>query len=172
MTKTKVPAHLQAEMVDDALSQDEQAEHFVALPADASKLGQLAEEMQGLRDQADELEGQAKQLKDRYNQIRQQELPELMQALGMVNSAGKGSFTFSGGRVHIETKVYASVRKEDTDAFHEWLRKNNAEDLIREAVNAQTLSAFVRERRGEDLPDPPYVVTYEERVAKITKVKG
>lgn len=168
----KVPDHLMAEMVDDAISQDEDAESGTVVKGDASQLAVLAEEMQGLKDQADELESQAKQLKDRYNQIRQQELPDLMQSLGMINSAGKGSFTFSGGRVHIETKVFASVRKDDVEQFHAWLRENKAEDLIKEAVNAQTLSAFVRERRGEDLPDPPYVVTYEERVAKITKVKG
>lgn len=169
MSASHVPAHLREQMEDDAIHQDEQAEKGQEVET-TSTAAELAEEMQACKEEADRLTGLAKEQTDRYNQIRKIELPDLMRKLGMVNSAGKGSFTFSGGRVHLEGKVHANLRKDDKPQFFEWLRGNGAEDLIKEDVNAQTLSAFVRERRAEGLTDPPYIVAFEETTAKMTKV--
>ena len=133
------------------------------------ELIQLATEMQDCKEAADNLEAQAKEQKARYDELRKQIIPELMKRLGLVKDNGKGSFTFHGGKIHLETKVHAHCNQENQPVFKRWLRENGGEDLIKEVVNAQTLSAFVRERRGEDLPDPPGVTVFEETVAKLTK---
>lgn len=132
-------------------------------------LVQLAEEAVACKETIDDLEAKVKEYKQRYDELRKTLIPEAMKRLGIVSDTGKGSFTFSGGKVYLETKVKAGCTKAMEPKFHAWLRSHNAADLIKEAVNVQTLSAFVRERRAEGLDDPPYISIFEEVTAKISK---
>ena len=50
-----------------------------------------------------------------------------------------------------------------------FLKENGAEELIKPTVNPQTLSAYVRERRGDSLMDPPGVSIHVEEIAKLTR---
>lgn len=56
------------------------------------------------------------------------------------------------GRCNVQDDV--SVKVEDKEALKEWLIENEKEDMITESVNAQTLTAFIRQRMkaGEDTP--------------------
>jgi len=154
-------------ILEDALEQNARAE--AAPEATSLDLIAAAEEMKYCKDEAERLEAEAKQYKDRYNQLRERTVPELMKKLGLLNAAGKGSFTFSGGKVHLETKIAASCTKANQETFFNWCRSNGAQDLIQETVNHNSLSAFIRERRGDALADPPGVAVFERVTAKITK---
>lgn len=155
--------------VQDALEEEAQQEEASSKAAAShDELISLSNELVHLKDEIDKKESELKQFKDRYDEIRKTLLPDMMKKLSLVTSNGKGSFTFSGGKIHLESRLYASCSGVGQPTFFKWLRKNGAADLIKETVNAQTLSAFIRERRGDGLKDPPGVSTHEEVVAKLT----
>lgn len=167
------PYEMPAELLDQ-IARDGEAEHAAeqaAVPTNHEGLMQLAQEMLATKEESDRLEAEAKQHKARYNEIRETLLPDMMKALGMVSSKGTGSFTFPGGKIHLETSLHASYTKANEAVFFNWLKKNGAEDMIKEVVHPQTLGAFIRERRGDNLPDPPGVQIHEPMKAKLTKAK-
>lgn len=77
------------------------------------------------------------------------------------------------GRVNLRDDV--SVKVQDKEALFQWLKDNDAEDMIVEQVNAQTLAAFVRKRLEEakslpvDVRDKAGNVT-EEGAIEVTPV--
>jgi hypothetical protein len=133
-------------------------------------LVELAEELYELQQRRDVLEAELKAIVDRQEQLKKKDVPELMQKLGIVRG-NKGSYTFSGGRVQLETKLYASVDREVDDVFHSWCLDNGETGLFKESVNAQTLAAWLRDRRSEGLPDPPGVKVWELTQAKLVRAK-
>ena len=130
-----------------------------------------AQELLGLEDEKAELAAQLKQVEDRRKQLRTQLIPDAMKQLGMINTKGKGSFTYGGHRIHLEQKVHASCSEAGKSVFFPFLREAGAADLIKETINPQTLSAYIRERRADGLNDPPGVSVFEEVTAKLTRVK-
>jgi hypothetical protein len=166
-----MPPELLEQITKDGAAEREEEERRAAIPTTHEGVIQLAQEMLAAKEEADRLEAEAKQHKARYDEIRETLLPDMMRTLGMVNSKGKGSFTFPGGKIHLETSLHASYAKADEVVFFDWLRSNGAEDMIKEVVHTQTLSAFIRERRGDDLPDPPGVRIHEPMKAKLTRAK-
>ncbi len=137
----------------------------------AKSVTELAEEMLLEDDTIKDLEAQVKQHKDRYNEIRTRALPDKMRELGLVDNRGKGSFTFAGGKVHLETRLSASCAAANKPQLFEWLKLNGAGDLVKPDVHQATLTAFVKERRLDQLADPPGLSIWEETKAKLTKVK-
>lgn len=130
-----------------------------------SRLVSYGEELVDLKAEIDRLTESKKFAQARYDELRKEAIPEEMEAIGI-----KGSFTLSTGeRLTASTKTFASVKAADREDFHDWLRAQGAADLIKEAVNPQTLSAFARERleNGEDLP--PIVQVYTETTVSVTK---
>jgi|SRR5579864_784839 len=135
-------------------------------------LDDLVTEMLDLKQNADELDTLLKSVRAKYKEISERRLPELMQQLGMVAASGKASFTHaSGASVYLRTDVYAHYRKEDEEAFFEWLRENGHGGLIRETVNAQTLKAWAKDRVHEGEPIPPQVTVSPLTVAILKTPK-
>ncbi len=141
------------------------------LGKDGGDLFEAAAEMLAAKNEADRLTAEAKQHKDRYDELRQTIIPDLMQKKGLVQSSGKGSFTFSGGKIHLETKLYAACTEANRPTLFSWLRKQKLGDVIKETVAPATLAALVRERREEGRDDPPGVSIHTETVAKLTGTK-
>lgn len=173
MPKTKVKRESAMDLLVNVAQQEEKAlEEKTRVPATNADLIALANEMLTAKQEADRLEAEAKQHKDRYNQLRTRDIPDAMRDLGYVNSSGKGSFTFAGGKVHLETKLSASCASANQPAFFGWLKANKSADLIKQVVHPQTLTAFVKERREQGLADPPGVSVWEETKAKLTATKS
>jgi seryl-tRNA synthetase len=115
-----------------------------------TKLISLARELRELKDRKDGLDSELKDVSARIKTIEQTELPT-----GMDDSEVE-KFTVDGvGSIYQQVKVYAYVKKEDEERFHDWLRVNGHEDLIRAYVFPQTLSAFAKEQieQGVELPE-------------------
>lgn len=170
MPKTRAQPDLSHIASQAVLDDQVTAQLQTTVPKDASyeALVDACQEMVTEKDEHDRLDAEAKQHKDRYEELRKQVIPNLMQALGLVRN-NKGQFNFPSGKIHLETKVYASCSGDNNEKFQRWLIAEGHQDMIKTVVNAQTLSAFVRERRESNLPDPPFVATHEETVAKLTK---
>lgn len=73
------------------------------------------------------------------------------------------------GLVYAKEDLYCTVV--DNDALNEWLRERGEEAIIKHAVNAQTLKAYLKERReaGQDLPPEEIVKVYEQKNVALRK---
>lgn len=141
------------------------ADSFEALVA-------LAQEQLHCTDEEERLSSEAKQYRERKDDIRINLIPELMKKLGLVGSNGKGSFTFAGGKVNLESSIKASCTVANKPKLFAWLRRNNLGTLIKEDVSATSLASLVKDRRSDGLTDPPNLSIFELVKAKITRAKG
>lgn len=127
-------------------------------------------EMEGLKDEIDALEDELKVRKERYRDLSEREVPELMETAGITDASGKGKIsTGSGKLVYLKTNTFVNVRKDDKPKLFKWLRKEGLGSLIKEDVHHQTLSALVRERLDEDLKIPAFVTVTPQTVAVLHK---
>lgn len=169
-TPAEVPSWL-IDIAADAELEAQAEEELANKPVTNQQLMEYAKELTEVEEEKKRITAELKQLDDRRKQLRTQLIPDMMKALGMVNANGKGVFTFGDARFHLEQKLYASVSKDQRPVFYAYLRERGDDNLIQEVVNAQTLSAYIRECRSEGLNDPPGVSVHEEVTAKMTKVK-
>lgn len=98
---------------------------------------------------------QEKEAKDIYEGLKSERM-EMEEALNaMMENEGVKKFSTDEATFYRREDIYANVKKEDQEAFSQWLRDEGFGDLIYETVNHRTLSGFVREHMeegGEDLP--------------------
>lgn len=164
------PAWLRALQAEAEL-EEQQDEAKAQEPVTSAQLMAYAEELIQLEEQKVQVEADLKQVNDRRKQLRTELIPEAMQALKMVNNKGKGTFTLMGYRFHLEQKLYASVSEANKPTLFRYLKERGDEELINQVISQQTLSAYVRECRGEGLNDPPGVSVHEEVTAKMTRAR-
>lgn len=148
----------------------QEAEQAAAAPE--KSLVELAEEYAVIVDTVNQLAAEAKSLSSRKEELRKKLIPDAMRAAGMV-AGNKGSFTFTLGKIHLETKSYPSIKADEAEAFLAWLRETGQEAMIvtTQAVPAATLKSLINERREEGLADPPHVEVYEETACKFMPAK-
>lgn len=109
----------------------------------------LADRLKALRERKDEL---ADETKANNAEIEKTEL-ELSQLMAQTETQ---SFQRAGTLFYLATKTYASANKEQKDELYEALKNEGYGSLITETVNANSLSAFVKEQMSENddtLPD-------------------
>ena len=109
----------------------------------------LADRLKALRERKDEL---AEETKANNAEIEQAEF----QLSQLMASTETQSFQRAGTLFYLTTKTYASANKEQKDELFEALRNEGYGSLITETINANSLSAFVKEQMSENddvLPD-------------------
>ena len=110
-----------------------------------------------------ELEKELDHLKVRMGALEKQAIDRFMEM-------GARSIKTTGGQtVYLQNEVYASLIS-DKERAHEVLRSHGLDYMIKDSVNGNTLSSWVREQEKEDIPIPPEV---EEvlSVRRNTRVK-
>ena len=110
---------------------------------------ELADKLKGLRERKAELSEETKQ---NNAEIEKAEL-ELSELMAKTETQ---SFQRAGTLFYLTTKTYASADKEHKDELFEALREEGFGSLITETINANSLSAFVKEQMSENddiLPD-------------------
>lgn len=107
---------------------------------------------------AESLDAQSKQAKSALEETKAR-LTELMQSQGKERTA-----TYEGvGYVSlVKPKVRARCLEENKEDLFFYLRSIGREDLIKEAVNAISLSSFVKEQIEEGKELPPFINYYLE----------
>ena len=106
-------------------------------------LPQLADKVKHLREVRDELEEKTEQANAELKRA-EQDLVALMVDVGMKN------FTKSGTQFSVVTKVRASAAGGRKDDLYAALKAKGYGDLVYETVNANSLSAFVKEQIESD----------------------
>lgn len=98
-----------------------------------------------------ELELQVEQSKAQLEKLKQ-EILERMEAEGIDRTA---TFEGIGFVTRMKPRLYASISEENKPFVFEAVRSMGREDLIKEVINPQTLSAFVSEclENGQAIPE-------------------
>ena len=110
---------------------------------------ELADKLKELRDKKQHL---AEEVKKNNAEIEE---TEYKLSLEMASSETQ-SFNRSGTLFYLCTKLYASAVKENKAELYEALKKEGYGSLITETVNANSLSAFVKEQMADNddqIPD-------------------
>ena len=110
---------------------------------------ELADRLKELRERKSEL---AEETKANNAEIEQAEY----QLSQLMASTETQSFQRAGTLFYLTTKTYASANKEQKDELFDALRNEGYGSLITETINANSLSAFVKEQMSENddvLPD-------------------
>lgn len=110
---------------------------------------ELADKLKELRDKKQHL---AEETKKNNAEIEETEYKLSME----MASSETQSFNRSGTLFYLCTKLYASAVKENKAELYEALKNEGYSSLITETVNANSLSAFVKEQMADNddvLPD-------------------
>lgn len=163
---------------------------------DLAKLAELAEELAEIDLEAQALELKLKNARSRADSLRDVQIPELMEELGMEKFT-----TTNGFEIDIKESIRASISKENEPLAFAWLDQNghggmikrkvevrfdkNQEDAAKElakelrsdysgvsidgSVHNSTLRSWVRKRleKGEEIPE-----TISHIVQKSAKIKN
>ena len=97
--------------------------------SDLQRVVQLAELLLKLREEVSTLETQLDKAKAEMRRVEQEDLPDLMQELGLETFKLK-----SGEVIEVKPEVECSITEERRAAAHEWLTKNGFGGLIKTEV--------------------------------------
>ena len=104
---------------------------------------ELADRLKELRERKSEL---AEETKANNAEIEQAEF----QLSQLMASTETQSFQRAGTLFYLTTKTYASANKEQKDELFDALRNEGYGSLITETINANSLSAFVKEQMADN----------------------
>jgi predicted nucleic acid-binding Zn-ribbon protein len=131
-----------------------------------SDVFQLADELAELKNRKKELENELKAVNAKIaktdEELSMKMLEEELQ-----------SFNRNGKTFYVQTKTFAAVVPDRKPELFTWLKNHGYGDMVTETVNANTLSAFVREMLSEtdQLPEDleELVNVYEKTTVGIRK---
>jgi hypothetical protein len=156
----------------DMLADDVAAEEKIAEQSVTADLVQKGIELETMKEEIERHEAELKAMKDRYDELRLTEIPELMERVG-VASEGRGSFTTAtGARISLRNDLHVGYNKEEEQEVFAWLRENGLGDIIKPAVHNATLKAVVRERIEDGKPIPPLITQFYRTSATLTKSRS
>lgn len=136
-----------------------------------SEITEKAQRLRVLMDGKDRLEARLKEVNAELKQIKEKDLPRLMEnaEIEKVTIAGAGS-------LFLKQEVFVSMVKDTDDEgseapFYDYAREN-APDLISDYIHPARLKAWVKEKleAGEHVPDNSLKVTLQE-VAQLRRAK-
>ena len=130
----------------------------------------LADRLKELRDKKTELADETKENNKEIEEV-EYKLSQLMA------ESETQSFQRAGTLVYLCTKIYASAEKDKKDELYQALKDEGYGSLITETINANSLSAFVKEQMSENddiLPDwlEGKVNVYDKVTVGLRKSKG
>jgi len=133
----------------------------------SERMFELADRLKNLRDAKKDAEQRVKELNAEIDEV-DYELSELMAETETQN------FTRSGTMFCLTTATRASATAGKKDELYSLLKENGYGDLVYETVNANSLSAFVKEQMAENndlLPDwlEGLVSVYEKTSVGVRK---
>ena len=109
----------------------------------SDEMFELADRLKTLRDQKKAAEAQVKEINAAIDEV-DFALSELMA------QTETQSFSRAGTMFYLTTTVRASADAERKTELYQTLKKEGFGDLVYETVNANSLSAFVKEQRAEN----------------------
>jgi hypothetical protein len=131
-----------------------------------NRVFELADELKALRDHKDALEAELKQVNMDIDSV-----DELLS--GLMLDTETQNFTRAGTMFCLTTRIRASATEGMKDELFAALRSEGFGDLIYETVNANSLSAFVKEQiaenAGESLDDSDALPDWLDGLVNVFK---
>jgi len=112
--------------------------HMEATVQQQNPIIELANRLVTIRDEKEALSEREKEL-NKLEEETERQLFELM------ISEDLEKFTYAGRTFRPEVKTYASIRAECKEEAFAWLKENGYGDLVKEQVNAQSLTSLYKE---------------------------
>jgi hypothetical protein len=112
--------------------------HMEATVQQQNPIVELANRLITIRDEKEALSEREKEL-NKLEEETERQLFELM------ISEDLEKFTYAGRTFRPEVKTYASIRAECKEEAFAWLKENGYGDLVKEQVNAQSLTSLYKE---------------------------
>ena len=136
--------------------------------AEKSKIFMLAEQLKAAKDKKKELEDMVDTITAEIEKLDKQLSDEMAKE-------ECPNFTHNGSTFYLTSRLYASPKAGGKEALFAALRAKGFGDMIKEGVNANSLSSFVKEQRElnkEEIPEwiAEVVNTFEKITVGITKV--
>ncbi len=130
---------------------------------------ELADRLKGLKEHKKELESKTKEVNTEIERI-EGEMIQLM----LEQEVGK--FERAGSTFYINTRLFASPVAERKQELYEALKTEGYGDLVQEIVNANSLSAFIKEQMEDNEDQLPewlegLVNVYEKNTIGIRRSK-
>lgn len=127
----------------------------------------LADRLQELRDEKEQLELRTKEVNGEIEIIEQQLVEAMI-------TAELDSFKRNGHSYSLKNETFASAKAETKEELFEALRNNDAGELVQEQVNANSLRAFVKELKSNNNDEIPdwiinYINVYEKTKISVRK---
>lgn len=128
----------------------------------------LADELAALKDRKKALDDELKAVNARIAEI-----DEILSSRMLEEELQ--SFNRNGKTFYVNTKTYASAVPDKKHELFAWLKNHGYGDMVTETVNANTLSAFVREMlsKTDQLPEglEKLVNVFEKTTVGVRKAK-
>lgn len=128
-----------------------------------------------LADQLADLKRRKKELEDKLKEVNAMIAKTDEELSTIMLEEELQSFNRNGQTFYVNTKTYASAVPDKKHELFAWLKNHGYGDMVTETVNANTLSAFVREMLSEtdQLPEDleELVNVYEKTTVGIRKAK-
>lgn len=141
-------------------------EQATTYSADSYSLLVLADRLRRLREEKEQAEEALKRLEQRIREAEQLMVAQMLEE-------EMPSFSRGGKTFYLYTRTYASPVAGRREELHRWLKEHGYESLVYETVNANSLSACIREMLEEANELPPdlkeLVNVYEEHRIGIQK---
>ena len=136
--------------------------------AEKSKIFMLAEQLKAAKDKKKELEDETKRMTAEIEKLDKQLSDEMAKE-------ECPNFSHNGSTFYLTSKLYASPKAGGKEAMFAALRAKGFGDMIKESVNGNSLSSFVKEQRelnNETIPEwiEEVVNTFEKITVGIRKV--
>lgn len=128
---------------------------------------ELSDQLRAYREQKKELEDCVKALNAEIDALD----AKLVQA--MIDQETQ-SFNRAGKLFYIKTVTRASAKAGEQERLYQWLKDNGYGDLVKETVNAQTLTGFAKELLDDNNDQLPEVLAdmvniYEKQTVAMRK---
>ena len=115
---------------------------------------QMADRLQELRDEKEQLELSLKETNAMIEAVEQDLIAAMV-------TAELDSFKRNGHTYSLKVETYASAKADRKEELFKALRNNDAGSLVQEQVNANSLRAFVKElKANNDDEIPEWIVDY------------
>lgn len=134
----------------------------------ANPLGQAVDLMASFDAQIRDLDAAFSEIKQRLAYAKEVSMPKRM------DDEECKTFNTEDFRVTRTAKLFASIPSDNQEAAYQWLRDNGYEALIKETVNASSLSGAAKEmmENGNELPEDLFKCHVKDSVSITKKKKG
>lgn len=115
----------------------------------------MAEDILKKADRFRRIKEERAELKKTDDKLKREAEEIELEIIGEMTEAELQNFSVSGKTFYLTSRLFASPKAGEAEKLYNWLKVHGYGDIVKETVNANTLSAFIKELKeehGDELP--------------------